>query len=174
MSAGKINRIFAALLALGGVMGVAIAWWMASLLSAKAPHLVLPTIAFSALFAWAVFVGVRLWIGAADGFIWARRLYVAQIPIVSVPGVSWQWFTGLQLGPTVTIDGVDSGLGLAFNVGANGQLQLLSMPDSWVLGLNLVAVAACLLLSAPAPDFDLDSYQSLDRERELAGEAGHR
>lgn len=152
MRVSGMHRVFAALLVAGGCAGATIGAWIGLALVARSPFLVLPSLALVALLCWSAWVGVLLWRGSEAGLRWGRRLYASQIPIVSVPGLHVEWYTGLQLGPQLVVDGAKTGPSLAFNIGANAQFHLLSAPDAWILGVNLVAVLALLLLDPPQPD----------------------
>lgn len=151
MQASGVQKLFAAMLVVGGVAGAMIGAWIGLALVARSPLFVLPSLALVALLCWTTWVGVLLWRGSEAGLRWGRRLYASQIPIISVPGLHFEWYTGLQLGPQLIVDGAETGPSLAFNLGANAQFYLLSAPDAWILGVNLVAVLALLLLDKPQP-----------------------
>jgi len=49
------------------------------------------------LFVWSMFTGFHLWRGHNSGRKWATILFAMQIPILTVPGFSYEYYTGLSV-----------------------------------------------------------------------------
>jgi hypothetical protein len=93
----KTARLLAALLVVGGVLGVGLAFWMGYRFVQVHWVYILLVAAFLALFVWCVMAGVRLWRGEAKGWKWATILFALQIPVLTVPGLTYEFYTGLAL-----------------------------------------------------------------------------
>lgn len=145
----KIARFFAAVLGIGGAVGIAIGIWVAILTLPQGWLYILAVVPFIGLFAWSVYTGISLWRGEGYGRMWAPILFASQIPIVATPGPTVHWYTGAQFGPTLTFAGETFEAGLSATVGANGQFFWASGGDQTVLGLNLFAVIAFFCLVRP-------------------------
>ena len=108
--------------------------------------LVLLALTLCAVFAWSCFTGVRLWQGTSYGRKWAPLLFASQIPVLAVPGLHYEWFTGAHFGPVLTLAGDSVNGTLAFNVGANGQFYVGTGGSGLMFGANLFAVLALICL----------------------------
>jgi hypothetical protein len=89
-------------------------------------------------------VGVRLWRGREGALTWARVLYALQIPILTINGAEYEYFTGFSTpllhghgGTNFTLS-FGASMSLAFNPNASS--------TSYVVGANLVAVVALFVL----------------------------
>ena len=139
------ERVLAFMLLLGGVLGIGVSLYMVVLLfrtqwvhSLIAAPLVL-------LFAGSILTGFRLWRGRDSGRRWAIILFAMQIPILTVPGFSYEYYTAFS----VKIIGGHVDKPVSVSVGSNGNLQVLDprVTDS-AYGLNLVGLAATAYLFA--------------------------
>jgi len=138
----KSARLLAIMLVVGGVLGVGIAFWMGyQFVRVHWVYLVL-VVAFLLLFIWCVSAGIRLWRGDPKGWKWATILFAMQVPVVTVPGLSYEFYTGLAL--KIVGGDVDSNIG--FNLGANANFYLSTDVKGLVYGVNLVALAAVIYL----------------------------
>ena len=91
------SRFLALVLMVGGVLGIGVACvfalrflrvhWIYGLLVA----------AFLWLFVWSALTGYRLWRNEARGWKWALILFAMQIPVLTVPGLSYEYYTGIAL-----------------------------------------------------------------------------
>lgn len=148
----SVNRIFSVALVAGGITGVAMAAWWALRLAQQHSAGALFFGLFCLTYAWAILVGIRLWQGTAFGVRWATILFVSQIPIIALPNVRYEWFTGGYLGVTLKFAGDTTGMTFGADLGANFQFFLGGSSTEVVLGANLFAlVASILLLRANRP-----------------------
>jgi hypothetical protein len=102
---------------------------------------------FLALFAWSTIAGVRLWRGEPKGWKWATILFVLQIPVLTVPGVSYEFYTGLAL----KIFGGETVHNFGFNLGASVDLNFGTDVTGLIYGVNIVAIAAVIYLLRNRP-----------------------
>lgn len=144
----------------GGIAGVAIAAIVSIKLTQQNGLFIIPMAALAALFAWAIFVGIRLWQGMPYGRKWAPILFASQIPVLSLPGFKYQWFTGAELGAALQFDGGSARLGFSANLGATGQFFVGTNVTEFVIGINLFAVAALVLLVRSNISFKVDRIAS--------------
>lgn len=100
--ANKTTRFFAAMLVVGGALGIVLVGVAGLQLVRQSFLLAIPMFGLVDLFAWAAFTGVRLWQGTDYGRRWAPILFAAQIPTLVVPGLTYQWFTGAEFGPALS------------------------------------------------------------------------
>ncbi|MGP1667656.1 MAG: hypothetical protein ACTS5I_17505 [Rhodanobacter sp.] len=142
----KTTRFFGAMLVGGGVVGVAMVMILSLKLFPQGLLLLVPLAGLTALFAWAAFTGIRLWQGTPYGRRWAPVLFASQIPVFSLQGIRYQWFTGAELSSTVQLGTDGLPLGLSANMGANGQFFFGNEAVELFIGLNLFAVVALVLL----------------------------
>ena len=142
----RTTRFFAAMLIGGGIAGIAIAAIVGIKIIQQNGLLIIPMAALAVLFAWAIYIGVRLWQGTPYGRKWAPILFASQIPVLSLPGFKFQWFTGAELGAALQFGGSSTRLGFSANLGANGQFFFGTGVTESVVGVNLFAVVALVLL----------------------------
>ena len=137
------DRILAFLLVVGGIAGIGISLYMATLLVRT--QWIYGVIAgpLVVLFAWSVLTGFRLWRGQRRGLSWAAMLFAMQIPILSIPGFGYEYYTGFSL----KIMGSHVDKPVSISVGATGNLQLFDpRATDTAYGLNLFALAATTYL----------------------------
>jgi len=97
------------------------------------------------LFAGSVWIGVDLWSGKPRGYKWAKVLLLLQVPNISIPGFSYQFYSGLMLGLSFSRE-ADSKLNLLFELGSQMNFQFSRAVEDLVFGVNLVALAAFIYL----------------------------
>ncbi len=135
-------RILAVFLVLGGIIGVGLALLMAyPFVQAHWVYLLLIA-AFAAVFVWSALTGVRLWQGQARGWKWATILFAAQVPVFSVPGLSYEYYTGFAI--KLMGGAVESSFSLGLGSSANFYLD--TRITEVFYGINLFAVAAVIYL----------------------------
>jgi hypothetical protein len=105
-------------------------------------------VAFLLLFIWSVIAGIRLWRGEPKGWRWATILFALQVPVLTVPGLSYEFYTGLAL----KIVGGDVATNVGLDFGANANFYLGTEITGLVYGVNLVAVAALIHLLRSRPN----------------------
>lgn len=134
--------MLAVLLIIGGLLGVGIACWMGyQFIQIHWIYIVLVAL-FLAVFIWSAIAGVRLWRGEAQGWKWATILFAMQIPVLTVPGFSYEFYTGLAL----RLVGGDVQNVFSFSLGANANIYLGTSITGLVYGINVLAVAALMYL----------------------------
>lgn len=143
----KSARALAVLLVVGGAVGIGIALFVGYQLAqanwAYAGFMVL----LLALFAWSALTGLRLWRGDPRGHKWAVILFAAQIPVLTVPGFSYEYYTGLA----IKLVGGDVEGALSFGLGATANVFVGAGTEGLVYGINLVAIAGLALLLRGRP-----------------------
>lgn len=140
------TRFFAVILMLGGVVGVICAVFFGIQFFQQHSLLALPMVGLGALFVWAVFIGYRLWQGTPFGRKWATILFASQIPVLVLPGITFQWFTGAQLRLVFLFGDHANDLIFVGTFGANGEFYVGNFTTEFMVGINFFAVIALLLL----------------------------
>jgi hypothetical protein len=137
-------RLLAPLLAVGGGIGICLFILLALKLAPRDWRILLMITVGIGVFAWSTFVGVRLWRGNAAAITWAKVLFALQIPLFTVHGLNYEYFTGiaamLRHGP--------GGTNLSFRIGASLSMEFTPGSQSFMVGANLIAAAALFLLFA--------------------------
>jgi hypothetical protein len=134
--AGKDVKFIAFLMIVGGVVGIGLSIWMALQTSGQQPAFAFYALVFSAVFGWATWKGVSLWRGKPDGYKWAKILFAAQIPTLSVPYFSYEFYTGLSI--RLMFGDVTSNIG--FNIGSSIEFYVSPAIQNTVFGVNIVAI----------------------------------
>jgi len=141
-----LRRFFAATLLVGGVCGMALGVYMLVNFLQQGLATIAFVCALIALFAWASWVGLRLWAGTPFGRRWAVVAFATQVPIITVPGVQLGWFTGITLAPMITSEAGELGMSINANLGANGTFYLGAGATQIAVGANLFALFAVIML----------------------------
>jgi len=95
------------------------------------------------LFVLAVWVGSLLWRQSPRAWIWATVLYALQVPVVTTPPISFDYFTGFALTlMKLDVSGWHLNTAWEFHVGAGGNLLLNNPAANVGLGVNLFALVA--------------------------------
>lgn len=141
-----VNRSFSAALIAGGITGAAMAAWWAFRLAQQHSPGALFFVLFCCTYAWAILVGIRLWQGTAFGVRWVTILFVSQIPIIALPNFRYEWFTGGYLDATLTFARNTTGLTFGADLGANFRFFLGGSSAEVIVGANLFALIALILL----------------------------
>lgn len=150
-------KALAILLVAGGVLGMGIAIWLAIKAMGEAWTYLIPCAGLLLLFFWTSLTGIRLWRNEARGWKWARWLFAAQIPLVTLPGFTYRYFSGFHFSVIVG----DTPQNVAFGLGANANIFFGPAIKSWMFGVNLFAVFALVVLirasqrKAPEPSATL-------------------
>jgi hypothetical protein len=135
-------KCLAILLGAGGALGMGMSIFMA-IKGVDAHWLyLLPAVALLFLFYWSAISGLKLWRNDPQGWKWAPRLYTAQIPIITVPGLTYQYYTGVY----ICIIGGQTEQNFTIGLGANANFFLATTINSWAYGINLFAVIAAAFL----------------------------
>lgn len=130
-------RVLAVFLIVGGLVGIGLAIWMV-VLGMNQPLFAVFAVFIAALFAFACWQGLQLWKGTPGGYRWAKVLFAAQIPALSVGGLTYGFYTllGASLRLGTGVSKFDFNIGSAFN--------LMHSPESQptYVGVNVVALLA--------------------------------
>lgn len=135
------TRFLAFLLIAGGLAGIAIFIWLATQSKMHVALIIFFAI-FVLLFAWSALKGYDLWLGKPSGYKWAKILFAAQIPSITVPGFNYEYYTGLNM--AVLFGRPDSNHSI--NIGSSAALYLSPEVVGTVFGVNLVAIIALAYL----------------------------
>jgi len=136
------DRLLATCLMVGGVVGVVGVLFMGGNLIRQ--HWIYGVLLalFVWIFVWSALSGLRLWRGKAGGWKWATILFAAQIPVLTVPGMTYEYYTGLSykvMGGHVTEN-------IALALGSQAKLYLDTRITDLAYGVNLFACAAAIYL----------------------------
>jgi hypothetical protein len=142
----NFRRFFAAVMFIGGLAGIAIMVYFFGTFAAQGALTTLLGIAFIALFAWAAYAGWRLWQGTSYGRKWATILYIAQIPLIALPGLQYVFYTGIEVAPSLSWENGNLNWNVTLNAGANGTFYLGTANSGVTLGVNLFALIAAIWL----------------------------
>ena len=135
-------RFLAVLLAIGGMVGVGLSFYL-GYLSLQQHWVFLFVVGFFVVvFAWTLITGFRLWRGDERGVKWAKILFAAQIPVLTVPGLNYEYYAGLSMKLLAGEVKEHFALGL----GASGTLYLDTRITDWIYGVNIFAVIALTYL----------------------------
>lgn len=94
------------------------------------------------LFVWSVIVGVRFWRRESRGWKWATILFAMQIPILTVPGLSYTYYTGLA----IALVGGRVAKPFSLEFGSQASVWLDPRINDLVYAINLFALAAAVYL----------------------------
>lgn len=153
-------KLVALLLMVGGVVGIGVGVWLdirwltnsqASLFSASTAIVGV----FILLYGWAVWTGLDLWKGRRRALKFAQILFVMQIPVFTIPGISYEFHTGFTL-LIMILRGLR--LNFNFNLGSSFSFYISSEVHGVAIGVNLFALFVLIYLirisrpPVPVPD----------------------
>lgn len=133
-----ITRLLSVILAGGGFLGIGTSALLAGKLLRSHWVYIFVVAALMAVYAWAVYNGIRLWRGNRRGLHWATILYASQIPILTLPGFTYEWYTG----PTIKLLGGHVKSVISFALGASINFFVDTQINETIYGVNLFALAA--------------------------------
>jgi len=141
-------RALAVVMIIGGVLGIGVSFYMAYRFVPVHWVYSLLVAVFFLLFAWSTLTGLRLWRGDARGWKWAVILFAMQVPVLTVPGLSYEYYTGIAL----KVMGGNATNTFLFGLGANANFYLDTGITDLAYGVNLFALGAvAYLLRARRP-----------------------
>ena len=138
------SRLFAAALVLGGAGGVLLSGVAIAMLAAHGTGALVGPAFSMLLYGTALVAGVGLWRQRRYGMVWAPVLFALQVPVLSLPRLSYEWFTGASVAYKV-------GAGMhqwAVQVGASDHFSMAFDATAASYGVNLFALAAAVYLVA--------------------------
>ena len=136
-------RVFASLLIIGGLIGIGSSAVLAYRVAPLHSPIAAAAAAFIAVFAWSSVVGLRLWRGDPRGTKWAIALYALQIPALEIHGFKYDYFTGAA----ILMLHNPGGSPVALDFGADMALMFNADSGGFVLGVNIIAIAACAVIA---------------------------
>src|SRR5215471_11851193 len=133
------SRLISLLLIAGGILGIlAAVFLIQGLVQHDQPgRAIVPAISI-AVFGWCIFQGVQLWRGKPSGYHWAKILFALQIPGFCVSRLTYEFSTGIS----ARVMFGNSSRQFGADIGSSLNLLISPEPQGWMLGINLVAVAA--------------------------------
>lgn len=137
-----VVKFLAFLLGAGGALGMGISIFLAVKGTSAHWLYLLPAIGLFFLFYWSAVSGLKLWRDEPQGWKWAPRLYTAQIPIITVPGLTYQYYTGIY----ICLVGGQTDQNFTVGLGANANIFLATSIESWAYGINIFAAVAAAFL----------------------------
>jgi hypothetical protein len=145
-----VDRFLAALLIVGGLFGAAIFLYPIGRILYDANRGVqpiqwvslLPLVVLLALFAWSAIVGVRLWRRESRGWRWAAILFAMQVPILTVPELRYEYYTGIA----IEFMGGHAANRLSLELGSAASVLLGGRISDPIYGINLFALVAVIYL----------------------------
>lgn len=141
-----ITRIPAFLLIAGGLIGIGVCLWFGLPQAFDRPTAGAIVLIFLFLYVMAVWKGIDLWRGRREGYRWGLWLFALQIPIVSMPAVTYKFTAGLSAGLALIFHPDRLQLKIPFYLGSSFKLNLGGGQPPALIGFNAVAVMALLLL----------------------------
>lgn len=147
-----VDRFLAIVLMAGGVLGAGSSvYGQGRILYQSSPTLLrthwmalVPMELFLGLFLWSAIVGVRYWRQEARAWKWAAILFAVQIPITIVPGLRYEYFTGIAV--PLTIVHFRNSLSIGFSFGSRAAMWVGPGIPDLIYGVNLFACVAVLYL----------------------------
>lgn len=136
-----VSRFFALALILGSIGGVLISVLTVSQLTHKNLIDIFADVAFTGLYVLAGVIGVTLWRNRNYGKIWATILFALQVPVISSPPFSYEWFTGIAV-KFVRTNGI---LDWSLELGGSNNFLLQSVSIE-MYGINVFAIGALTYL----------------------------
>lgn len=148
-------RLVSVLLTVGGLLGIGIALFTAVSMAKQHWLYGAMMVCFALLFAYATYAGIQLWRDQAGSLRRAWILFLTQIPVVTFPGITYEWYTGVSfklMGGQVEKSTL-LGLGASFNFYLDTRITDTSY------GVNLIAVLATafLFMARPNPSIERKS-----------------
>ena len=135
-------KVVATMLVVGGLAGIGIVIYMAYTFLQQHWIYIVLVAGFGWLFVWSAITGVRLWRNDPRGWKWAMILFAAQIPVLKVPGFSYEFYTAAS----ISLMGGHVEQTLPIALGSNIELYLDTRITDLVYGANLLAVAVLVYL----------------------------
>lgn len=141
-----IDRFLAAVLMAGGLLGAGMFLYFAGRFLyhlGRAPQpaqwvYLVPLTFLLSLFVWSVIVGLRFWRGESSGSKWATVLFAMQIPILTVPGMRYEYYTGIA----IELMGGYAAKRFTLEFGSQASMWLGTGISGLIYGVNLFALAA--------------------------------
>ena len=141
MDQHKVDRFLSLLLMIGGAAGVAVTlvvWVQAALASFLA-------FGFVIVFSLTVWVGIGLWRGRPRYYLWAQIIFALQVPIVTCSAFKYLFFTAMMMEFSYEI-APGNKLNIEWQLGSNLSFAIARETPDFVIGVNLIAVAALAYL----------------------------
>lgn len=151
-------KFLAFLLTVGGVLGVGISVYLAYTFVQQHWIYIVLAAAFGALFVWTTLTGIHLWQNKPRGWKWGKIVFAAQIPVLTVPGFSYEYYSGIA----IKVLGGQADSHFKMEVGANANFYLDTRITDLMYGVNVFALLAFVYLlvkSRPNPALNPDAQK---------------
>lgn len=162
--AGFGAKIIAIILIMGGLCGIVIVLLMLIVCIFSHHNYFILLVLYVWVFIGSGITGVRLWRNDPRGWAWAMIIFAAQIPVLRVPGFSYEFY----LGATIKLMG--GNVEQTFPVAFGSALELLFFSiwgTNLVYGVNLFAVAILVYLLLKRPELAVAVLGSLFPRRPI-------
>lgn len=101
---------------------------------------------FVLLYALGIWAGLRLIESAAEGIKLSLIFWWTQVPYFMSPAIGYAFFSGANLTPYLRLGDDSTGSGISWRIGSEFRYAFMSPGEPWLIGINLVAVAAIYVL----------------------------
>ena len=139
-----ITRFFAALLIVGGILGIGLTLVLGASVGTSKAFALAP---LAVLFAFGAHAGWRLWRSPETGWRRATLLYALQIPIVHMSGLVYTFYMGVA----INLMGGATDSPFSLECGANAYFFLGAEVEAASAGVNLFALLATAWLYLHRP-----------------------
>jgi hypothetical protein len=149
-----MSKLIALLLVIGGIAGVGVCGWTCVKLAFYQSQPIFSLAAglmavFAIIFALCVWTGIDLWRGRPRAYKWAQVLLALQIPAITIPGFAYQFYTGMLL--LAYWNHGEGNLGADFELASSITFKISSGIEDSIFGVNLIALAALIVLLCLSP-----------------------
>lgn len=142
VSPSVFEKLLAILLALGGLLGIGMALYFGPEFFRQHWIYLVLLIAMAAAFGAATYAGILYLRGRRKGWKWATVLYGSQIPVITVPGLSYEWYTSFAV-QLIFVGDRDP---VTFSLGSSLTFFLDTRITQVLLGINIFAIIAFVYL----------------------------
>lgn len=155
------SKFLAFLLTAGGFLGIGISVYLGYTFVQQHWIYIVLVAVFAALFVWTTLTGIRLWRNDPRGWKWGKILFAAQIPVLTVPGFSYEYYSGIA----IKILGGQTDSHFEIGIGANANFYLDTRITDFMYGINIFALLAFIYLlvkSRPSTALNSDAQKPRD------------
>lgn len=146
----KAKKLIALYEMIGGIIWIFIflAWGISSIVRTvvnttnliNTSIIILAFIIMIVLYVMTFIAGISLWDGNPKGSFLSIIVQAFQIPYIVIPGITYTFISGLQLGAGITITPSNFGIrGLAY-LGSSSNIYFARIPKYVILGINFIPI----------------------------------
>jgi len=115
-------------------------------------------VAFSCLYAWGIWCGVKMFEAQPNAERYNRRFWLIQIPALNSPLLSYTMVCGFQV--TLSLEFTPLKFGASLDAGSQFNFSLLQWDHPWSFGINVFALGIFLWMARKFPDVSAGAVQS--------------